>query len=45
LAIALALHHHGHIGVLSAADQRLCRVAPFAGCTAINPEEPGPILV
>ena len=45
LAIALDLHRLGHIGILVAADQRLCRVAPLAGCTAINPEQPGPILV
>jgi len=44
LAIALDLHRQGHIAVLVAADQRLCRVAPLAGCTAINPEQPGPIL-
>ena len=45
LAIALDLQHLGHIAALVAADQRLCRVAPLAGCTAINPEEPGPILI
>ena len=45
LAISLDLHREGHIAVLVAADQRLCRVAPMAGCTAINPEQPGPILV
>ena len=45
LAIALDLHRQGHIGILVAADQKLCRVAPLAGCTAINPEQPGPILV
>jgi predicted nucleic acid-binding protein len=45
LAIALDLQRLGHIAVLVAADQRLCRVAPLAGCTAINPEQPGPILI
>ena len=45
LAISLDLHREGHIAVLVAADHRLCRVAPLAGCTAINPEQPGPILV
>ena len=45
LAIALDLHRQGHIAIIVAADQKLCRVAPLAGCTAINPEQPGPILV
>ena len=45
LATALDLRRQGHIGVLVAADQRLCRVASLAGCTAINPEQPGPILI
>lgn len=45
LAIALDLHRQEYIAVLVAADQRLCRVAPLVGCTAINPEQPGPILV
>ena len=45
LAIALDLQRLGHIAALVAADQRLYRVAPLAGCTAINPEEPGPILI
>ena len=45
LAIALDLHRQGYVTVLVAADKRLCRVAPLAGCTAINPEQPGPILV
>jgi len=31
----------GRIAVLVAADQRPCPVAPLAGCTAINPEQPG----
>ncbi|MGH9447934.1 MAG: type II toxin-antitoxin system VapC family toxin, partial [Terriglobia bacterium] len=42
LAIALDLRQLGHIGVLVAADQRLCRVASMAGCVSINPEKPGP---
>ncbi|MBC8164701.1 MAG: type II toxin-antitoxin system VapC family toxin [Bryobacteraceae bacterium] len=45
LAIALDLHRVGHIGALVAADQRLCRVASLAGCPAINPEQPGPVLI
>jgi uncharacterized protein len=45
LAIALDLHRQGYVTVLVAADKRLCRVAPLAGCTAINSEQPGPILV
>ena len=45
LAVALDLHRVGHIAVLVAADQRLCRVSSLAGCTAINPEQPGPILI
>ncbi len=45
LAIALDLRRLGHIAVLVAADQRLCRVTSLAGCTAINPEQPGPILI
>jgi predicted nucleic acid-binding protein len=44
LAIALDLRQLGHIGVLVAADQRLCRVAAMAGCTSVNPEKPGPVL-
>ena len=34
----------GQIGVLVAADQRLCRVASLAGCSAVNPEHSGPLL-
>jgi predicted nucleic acid-binding protein len=45
LAIAMDLHRQGNISILVAADQRVCRVAPMAGCTAINPEQPGPVLV
>lgn len=44
LAIALDLHQLGDIGVLVAADQRLCRVASMAGCSAVNPENPGLVL-
>jgi predicted nucleic acid-binding protein len=45
LAVALDLHRLEHIAVLVAADQRLCRVSSLAGCTAINPEQPNPILI
>lgn len=45
LAIALDLRRVEHIGALVAADQRLCRVALLAGCPAINPEQPGPVLI
>ena len=45
LAMALDLQQRGHIGVLVAADQRLCRIASLAGCSAVNPEQPGPVLV
>jgi len=44
LAIALDLRQLGQIGVLVAADQRLCQVASMAGCVAVNPEKPGPVL-
>lgn len=44
LAIALDLRQLGQIGVLAAADQRLCRVASIAGCASVNPEKPGPVL-
>ena len=43
LAIALDLHQLGHVSVLVAADQRLCRVASMTGCASLNPEKPGPI--
>lgn len=45
LAMALDLREMGHINVLVAADQRLCRVASLAGCSAVNPEQSGPVLV
>jgi predicted nucleic acid-binding protein len=44
LAIALDLRQLGQVEVLVAADQRLCRVASMAGCSAVNPEKPGPVL-
>ena len=44
LAIAPDLRQLGLIGLLVAADQRLCRVASMAGCVAVNPEKPGPVL-
>ena len=45
LAIALDLLELGQIGVIVAADQRLCRVASLAGCSTVNPEQPGPVLI
>lgn len=45
LAVALDLKQCGHVGVLVAADQRLCRVSALAGCPAVNPDTPGPLLV
>jgi predicted nucleic acid-binding protein len=45
LAMALDLRQLGRIDVLVAADQRLCKVAALAGCPAVNPEKPGPVLV
>jgi len=44
LAIVLDLRQIGQADVLVAADQRLCRVASMAGCSAVNPEKPGPVL-
>jgi predicted nucleic acid-binding protein len=44
LAIALDLRQLGQIGVLVAADQRLCRVGSMAGCASVNPEKPGAVL-
>ncbi len=44
LAIALDLQQVGLITVVVAADHRLCRVASLAGCSAVNPEKPGPLL-
>ncbi len=45
LAIALDLRQLGLVDVIVAADQRLCRVASLAGCSAVNPEKPGSLLV
>lgn len=45
LAIAVDLPQMGHVALFVAADQRLCRVASLAGCSAVNPEQPGPVLV
>jgi hypothetical protein len=45
LAMALDLQQLGQITVLVAADQRLCRIASLAGCSAVNPEQLGPVLV
>ena len=45
LAMALDLQRTGQITVLVAADQRLCRIASLAGCSAVNPEQSGPVLV
>ncbi len=44
LAMALDLKQTGQITLLVAADQRLCRAAELAGCLAVNPEKPGPVL-
>ena len=44
LAIALNLRQAGIITVLVTADQRLCRAAMLAGCPAVNPEKPGPVV-
>ena len=45
LAVALDLQQSGQVGVLVAPDQRLCRVSALAGCSALNPDDPGPLLV
>jgi hypothetical protein len=45
LAMTLYLRQMGQISVLVAADQRLCRVASLAGCSAVSPEQPGPVSV
>ena len=44
LAIALDLRQLGLIAVIVAADQRLCRDASLAHCSAVNPEKPDPLL-
>ena len=45
LAIALDLRRSGYVGMMVSADQRLCQVSSLAGCPAVNPAKPGPILV
>jgi predicted nucleic acid-binding protein len=45
LAIFLDLRDQGRADVFVTADQRLCRVASIAGCSAVNPEQPGQLLV
>jgi predicted nucleic acid-binding protein len=45
LAVALDLVQVGVITVIVAADLKLCRVASLAGCSAVNPEKPGPLVV
>ena len=45
LAIALDLKQLGQVSLMVTADQRLSRVAPLAGCPAVNPEKPGPVLI
>ncbi len=44
LSIALDLRRAGLIAVIIAADQRLCRVSQLAGCPAIDPQAPGPLV-
>jgi len=45
-ALQLAMAQQlGQITVLVAADQRLCKIASLAGCSAVNPEQLGPVLV
>ena len=45
LAVALDLQRLKLIAAMVAADQRLCRVTFLAGCSAINPEKPSPLLI
>jgi hypothetical protein len=45
LAVALELREAGLIDLIVAADQRLCRIASLAGCPAVNPEKPGPLVI
>jgi hypothetical protein len=45
LAIVLDLKQLGEVSLMVTADQRLSRVAPLAGCLAVNPEQPGPVLI
>jgi hypothetical protein len=44
LSIALDLRNADVITTLVAADRRLCRVAELAGCSAIDPQTPGPLV-
>ncbi len=44
VAVALDLRQFGLIGVMLAADHRLCRAAQLSGCPAVNPEKPGALL-
>lgn len=45
LAMALDLRQAAHISVLVTSDQRLLRVTALAGCSAVNPEHSGPLLI
>lgn len=45
LAVALDLKQLGTVSLFVAADQKLCRVAQLAGCPAVNPEKPSPVLL
>lgn len=45
LAVALDLKQVARVSLFLAADQKLCRVAQLAGCPAVNPEKPGPVLL
>jgi hypothetical protein len=45
LAIALDLKEGGHVTLFVAADQKLCRISPLAGCAAVNREKPGPVVL
>jgi predicted nucleic acid-binding protein len=44
LSIALGLRNAELIDAMVAADRRLCRVAELAGCPAIDPQVPGPLV-
>jgi predicted nucleic acid-binding protein len=45
LAVALDLKQDGDVSLFVAADQKLCRISPLAGCPAINPEKLGPVVL
>ena len=45
LAVALDLNGAGAISAVISADLRLCRVAEIAGCPAIDPANPGQLVV